>query len=235
MPGGLPGAPRLGRESASRKGTTALYGAQLNLHALIGAPVALAYREERGSVAQYATSERMVTARISAGRTSVQGHAASHVVDGQSTMAMGGALSQTVTDIISVEAAVGSYPANPLTGSSAGRYLNAGLSLRFSARAFRMPRAEGAPSLIDGWTRVAIETRRAQSVELAGDFTNWQFWSARRASNGVWYVDLDIPAGQYRYAFRINGTQWRIPDGAPAADDEFGGESAWLKVDRRPD
>jgi hypothetical protein len=46
----------------------------------------------------------------------------------------------------------------------------------------------------------------------------------------VWYADLKIPPGQYRYAFRVNGIEWRVPDGATAVKDDFGGKSAWLTV-----
>jgi 1,4-alpha-glucan branching enzyme len=81
-------------------------------------------------------------------------------------------------------------------------------------------------------TRLAIAARDASHVEVAGDFTNWEFVVTKRAANGVWYVDLAVPPGQYRYAFRIDGKEWRIPGGAPAAEDEFGGKSAWLTVAR---
>jgi hypothetical protein len=53
-----------------------------------------------------------------------------------------------------------------------------------------------------------------------------------RADNGVWYADLNLPPGEYRYAFRIDGKEWRVPEGVAAADDEFGGKSAWLTVSR---
>jgi hypothetical protein len=65
---------------------------------------------------------------------------------------------------------------------------------------------------------------------VAGDFTNWKPIAMHRAPNGVWYVDLKIPAGQYRYSFRENGRAWRAPDGVATVDDDFGGKSAWLTV-----
>ncbi len=52
----------------------------------------------------------------------------------------------------------------------------------------------------------------------------------RRAANGVWYVDLSIEPGEYRYAFRVDGAAWTVPDGIAAVDDGFGGKSAWLAV-----
>jgi len=58
--------------------------------------------------------------------------------------------------------------------------------------------------------------------------------SATRASNGVWFADIRILPGQYRYAFRIDGTTWMVPDGAEAVNDGFGGKSAWLIVSDSP-
>jgi 1,4-alpha-glucan branching enzyme len=83
-----------------------------------------------------------------------------------------------------------------------------------------------------GMTRVAIRAGEARRVDLAGDFSKWQPIAARRADNGVWYVDLDLPPGEYRYAFRVDGKDWRVPEGVAAVDDEFGGKSAWLRVSR---
>ena len=48
--------------------------------------------------------------------------------------------------------------------------------------------------------------------------------------HGVWFIDLPIPPGQYRYAFRIDGATWSVPDGAAVTSDDFGGKSAWLTV-----
>jgi 1,4-alpha-glucan branching enzyme len=79
---------------------------------------------------------------------------------------------------------------------------------------------------------VSISAADADRVELAGDFSKWQSIAATRADNGVWYVDLDLPPGEYRYAFRVNGKEWRVPEGVAAVDDEFGGKSAWLTVSR---
>ena len=50
----------------------------------------------------------------------------------------------------------------------------------------------------------------------------------------VWFVDLNIPPGQYRYAFRVDGAAWKVPAGAAVVDDDFGGKSAWLTVGGLP-
>ena len=71
-------------------------------------------------------------------------------------------------------------------------------------------------------------------VEIAGDFSNWKPVAATRAPNGVWFADIRIPPGQYRYAFRIDGTTWAVPDGIAAVNDGFGGKSAWLTISDAP-
>jgi len=67
-------------------------------------------------------------------------------------------------------------------------------------------------------------------VEVAGDWDSWTLAPATRASNGVWYVDLSLKAGEYRYAFFVDGKEWRVPEGTVAVDDGFGGKSAYVTV-----
>jgi len=102
--------------------------------------------------------------------------------------------------------------------------------VRFGAPHSTLPRPAGIAAAMRGITRLSIRADDAQTVEVAGEFNQWTFVSAKRAANGVWFADLRIPPGQYRYAFRINGTEWRVPEGVTAAEDEFGGKSAWLTV-----
>jgi 1,4-alpha-glucan branching enzyme len=124
----------------------------------------------------------------------------------------------------------GRYPSNRLTGMAAGRFLSAGLSLRLAPSAPALPRPAAAPPVPHGMTRLSITAPNAERVDIAGDFTGWSTTPARRAANGVWYVDLRLSPGEYRYAFRIDGKEWRVPAGVRTADDEFGGKSAWVTV-----
>ena len=140
------------------------------------------------------------------------------------------AASLAVSPILAIEIATGKHSANRMTGSAAGRFINAGASFRLNVAETRMPQPIGIAGPRKGETRMAITARDAERVEVAGDFTSWRMKLARRASNGVWYVDLAIPPGQYRYAFRIDGKEWRVPAGAQVAEDEFGGKTAWLTV-----
>jgi 1,4-alpha-glucan branching enzyme len=67
-------------------------------------------------------------------------------------------------------------------------------------------------------------------VELAGDWNNWVPRAMRRDAAGVWYQDVQLAPGAYRYAFRVDGQRWTVPRGAATVDDGFGGRSAWLSV-----
>jgi 1,4-alpha-glucan branching enzyme len=98
----------------------------------------------------------------------------------------------------------------------------------------RLPSAAGAPPIAAGMTRLTIRETLARRVDVAGDFSNWKAIATTRAPNGVWFIDLRIPPGQYRYAFRIDGTTWAVPDGASTVNDGFGGKSAWLTVSETP-
>ena len=141
------------------------------------------------------------------------------------------ALSVALTRSASLELAAGRYDANRLWQTPAGDYASVGVSLRFGgARETSLPGARGAPQAPPGTTRLSIRAPDARRVEIAGDFNEWTPASALRANNGVWYADLKIPPGQYRYAFRVNGVEWRVPDGATAVDDGLGGKSAWVTV-----
>ena len=149
---------------------------------------------------------------------------------------LGASIAFALSRATTFEIAGGRYDANRLLGTPAGEYVSAGLALRLGGelREPALPRAAGAPQP-RGTTRFSIRAPDAQRVEIAGDFNEWKPLAAVRAANGVWYADLSIPPGQYRYAFRVDGKEWRVPDGATAVDDGFGGKSAWVTVsDARP-
>jgi 1,4-alpha-glucan branching enzyme len=88
------------------------------------------------------------------------------------------------------------------------------------------------PGVRDNATRLSIRAPEATRVELAGDWNDWKPVPARRAANGVWYADVALAPGEYRYAFRVDGGAWRVPEGAVISDDGFGGKSAYVTVAR---
>lgn len=73
---------------------------------------------------------------------------------------------------------------------------------------------------------------QAASVSLVGDFNDWDpKRSPMQTAQGVWATALRLSPGRYRYAFLVNGTEWRAdPDAPPAHDDEFGTPSSVVTV-----
>lgn len=143
-----------------------------------------------------------------------------------------GSLEYDFASGLSLNLGAGRYPSNRLTGAAGGNYVTAGLSLKFGGGmpSHRLPRPAGVTAPPIGITRLAIRAPDARDVEVAGDWNDWTPVAAMRADNGVWYADLRIPPGHYRYAFRIDGHAWRVPEGAVSVDDGFGGKSAYVTV-----
>jgi hypothetical protein len=73
---------------------------------------------------------------------------------------------------------------------------------------------------------------QASSVSLVGDFNDWDpARSPMQTAQGVWATSVPLAPGRYRYAFLVNGVEWRADPGAPRArDDEFGTPSSVITV-----
>jgi hypothetical protein len=148
----------------------------------------------------------------------------------------------TLTRVIAAQVGAGSYPADPLRGALAGRWISAGFRvgiwpsrsgveapderLRASVR-LPHPLPPDAPelSLADaafGIRAITIQAPGAASVEVAGDFTDWQPVALRPVGAGAWRLDLALAAGVYRLNVRIDGGPWTVPRGATPQTDEFG-------------
>jgi hypothetical protein len=101
----------------------------------------------------------------------------------------------------------------------------------------------GAIIIARPWTRGAdnsgsnafqfvLVAPQASSVALVGDFNDWDpARSPMRTAQGVWATTVPLAPGRYRYAFLVNGVEWRADPGAPDAhDDEFGTPSSVITV-----
>lgn len=89
----------------------------------------------------------------------------------------------------------------------------------------------GHESRLDAFQFVLVAPQ-ASSVALVGDFNDWDpARSPMRTAQGVWATTVPLGPGRYRYAFLVNGVEWRADPGAPAAhDDEFGTPSSVITV-----
>jgi hypothetical protein len=169
-----------------------------------------------------------------------------HGVFGEASAAL------TLGERTMVFVAAGRYPTDPLSGSVAGRYVSGGMRLRVArparlASRTTLPSAsrhstpqDGDPvagvrlevlSRPDGAVRVVLYTSdSAASVELAGDFTDWEPRPLRRITDGMWETVLPITSGLHRLNVRIDGRAWIVPAGLTRAADDFGDEVGILAV-----
>lgn len=232
-PGGILSPPVTSQTNVTSSRTMhgAVFGANARIPVGADRTTLIGVREEHATIDTVPTVDRSASLVVTSGRLTIVGSAGVRREPGASTTFGSGALAFAVSSAMSLDVNAGSYPTDRLIGTRAGRYVNVGMSLRTGRWSQSVqPAPQGAPRLSAGFTRLAIRVDDASRVEVAGDFTNWKPIATNRAPNGVWYVDLRIPAGQYRYAFRIDGSDWRIPAGATAVDDGLGSKSAWLVV-----
>jgi hypothetical protein len=80
--------------------------------------------------------------------------------------------------------------------------------------------------------RFVIYAPQARATQITGSFTNWRPLDLHPAGqSGYWEITLDLPAGEYRFSYLLNGER-RIPDPTILVKekDDFGGENSILEV-----
>ena len=80
--------------------------------------------------------------------------------------------------------------------------------------------------------RFVVYEPDSSSLELVGSFTRWQPVPMQRVgSSGYWALTMQLPEGEYRYGYRVGGTQ-QIADPTVAERelDDFGGVNSVLTV-----
>lgn len=78
----------------------------------------------------------------------------------------------------------------------------------------------------------AISAPAAQSVAVAGSFTNWEQSPVplKRQKNGVWKTTLELDPGQHEYRFLVDGQWVDDPDCPQRAPNPFGSENCVRQV-----
>lgn len=237
IPGGPFGAPSAGARTVQLSRTSAgpLFGALVNIAgARPDQGGALSYREERARVDRVAVTDRVASATLLTGPLALT--ASGGMRDAIDEHASYGSVSATVGlgGLVALQGAVGSYPTNRVTGTFGGRFASLGVVLRGVRRLNELqqgpPKVVGAPPVPAGATRLVLRDAGARRVELAGDWNGWSPTPATRAADGAWYADVRLAPGEYRYAFRVDGGRWAVPERVATVDDGFGGRSALLSV-----
>ena len=216
------------------------------------AQVTVAASVTRSFVGDTAYSDVGSTIHANRGRFEVDGSLAARVSSRGAGHGVYGEASTTYTlgERVALFVSGGRYPTDPVSGSVAGRYVSAGLRLRTTLPrpgAIRDPQLPSRASASgdggggftarlevqptpDGSARVVVHTLAAATVEVAGDFTDWQPVALHRTGDDRWESVLPIPRGVHRVNVRIDGGRWTAPAGMARAEDEFGGEVGIVAV-----
>ena len=228
-----PGTPLQRTSAVARSLWGPAFGGGLRLvRAGHSGSLSVAYREEHAHPDGVSVIDRTASLGVSQGAIALSGSVGFRGAADERRGFGGARLGFTVAQGIELVGAAESYPSNRLTGAAGGRAFTAGVSLGIGGprRARALPKPVGVPAVRPERTRLSFAAPSATRVEVAGDWNAWQSVALQRSANGVWYVDLAIPPGVYRYAFRIDGRTWEVPKGVAAVNDGFGGKSAWLSV-----
>ena len=97
------------------------------------------------------------------------------------------------------------------------------------AEAVAAPPSAGVPAVVT----FVLVAPKARSVALAGDFDGWDRtrMPMRRASSGLWTLDVPLAPGRYLYAFVVDGRQFVADPSAPrAVGDDFGQPNSVVTV-----
>jgi hypothetical protein len=70
---------------------------------------------------------------------------------------------------------------------------------------------------------VRCRVRRAQRVEISGDFCDWNARPMAKESGGWWRFDTSLLPGQHRISVRVDDGEWTAPPGLSAQSDGFDG------------
>jgi len=78
--------------------------------------------------------------------------------------------------------------------------------------------------------RITARIGSVETVEVMGDFSDWEPLSLVRRGREEWELLLPIPPGVHRINMRIDGGPWIAPPGMPTVKDGFNGESGVLVI-----
>ena len=83
--------------------------------------------------------------------------------------------------------------------------------------------------------RFVIYRPDAAHAEIAGTFTGWKRVPMQRiGSSGYWDITMDLPEGEHRFTYILNGKQrYADPTILSREDDDFGGENSIISVESK--
>lgn len=156
------------------------------------------------------------------------------------TAIWGLSVSRDLAPTLALVGAAGRAGSDPVTSVPGARYFAVGLRLKVGAPAplslpARPASDASAPFRIGpavaAEREIVVQAPDAETVELAGDFTDWKPVSLRRWGPDSWRTLLPVSPGLHRLAIRIDGGEWRAPPGTRPVESEFGGQVAEVVVE----
>jgi hypothetical protein len=125
---------------------------------------------------------------------------------------------------------------SPAAGGLAVATLTVAVLLVSGLRPSPLP-TTAPPSALEPVTRFVFVAPEASTVELTGDFVDWDpegIALQDERGTGVWTVDVPLEPGVYQYAFVVDGREWRPdPRAVSQVDDGFGRENSVVIVAER--
>jgi len=96
-----------------------------------------------------------------------------------------------------------------------------------------MPRMKEAPKTRAKKIRFSVRLPQADEVVLTGDFVNWNPDGIQLHHNGSdeWYVQLELPPGEYQYRLRADGDWIDDPKAERRVANPFGTQNCVLLVE----
>jgi 1,4-alpha-glucan branching enzyme len=93
-----------------------------------------------------------------------------------------------------------------------------------------------APAITAIGVHFVVAQPQARMVAVAGTFNQWSATAhpmSRASARGVWTATVPIGAGEHRFMYVVDGTQWISPPHADDyEDDGFGSRNGVISVPR---
>jgi hypothetical protein len=144
-----------------------------------------------------------------------------------------------MTSQLAAVAGGGREPAQPTRGLPARSYGSLGLMLAY----WPIPRGvvpiETPASLVHAFElrpagpdlqRLTARIGGVETVEIMGDFTDWQPMPLIRRGRDLWELLIPMKTGVHQINLRIDGGVWIAPPGVPTIKDGFNGEVGVLVI-----
>ena len=82
----------------------------------------------------------------------------------------------------------------------------------------------------DGMQKIMVRVARVESVDVMGDFSDWQPLTMVRRGRDLWELSVPLAPGRHQINIRTDGGKWVAPPGLPKMNDMFSGEVGILIV-----